>query len=68
MQGAPKKRFNVEFTETVHRSVTVRADSEQEATDWVEENWDDACALDEAPDVKCEVNHCYEMAADESVS
>lgn len=54
------KRFTVEFTEHVHRNIVVRADDEQAATDWVEENWEAACRRDRSPCVVCEVNHCYE--------
>ena len=60
------RRFTVEFTEYIHRNITVRADSEQEATDWVTANWEDACALDKSPDVECVVDHCYEAEVDGS--
>ena len=60
------KRFTVEFTEHVHRSITVRADSGQEATDWVESNWEDACALDRHPTTDCGVDRCREAEVDGS--
>lgn len=53
-------KFTVEFTERVHRNIQIEADDEQGATDWVQANWEDACALDPEPQVECEVNHCYE--------
>jgi hypothetical protein len=52
-------KFTVEFTETVHRNIQIEAADEQEATDWVNENWEEACALDSEPMVSCDINHCY---------
>lgn len=66
MPEAKKKRFTVEFTEHVHRNIVVRAYDEQEATDWVEAHREDACACDKAPNVECEVDHCYEAEVDGS--
>lgn len=60
------KRFTVEFTEHIHRNITVRADTEAEATDWVESNWEEACAQDSEPLVDCRVDHCYEAEYDGS--
>lgn len=56
---AERRPFVVEFTERVHRNIRVRAYDEQEAVDWVEEHWDEACELDRRPDVECEVDYCY---------
>lgn len=58
--AATKKQYTVEFTERIHRNIVVQAYDEQEATDWVEANWEDACALDPEPQVDCAVDHCYE--------
>ena len=52
-------RFTVEFTEKVHRNIQIEAADEQEATDWVNENWEEACALDPEPLVSCDIEHCY---------
>lgn len=51
--------FTVEFTEKVHRNIQIEAADEQEATDWVNENWEEACALDTRPQVSCDIEHCY---------
>lgn len=52
-------KFTVEFTETVHRNIQIEATDEQEATDWVNANWEEACALDSEPTVSCSIDHCY---------
>lgn len=52
-------KFTVEFTEKVHRNTQIEAANEQEATDWVNENWEEACELDPDPAVICDVDHCY---------
>lgn len=52
-------RFTVEFTEKVHRNIQIEAADEQEATDWVSANWEEACALDPEPQVSCDIEHCY---------
>lgn len=66
MSGAKPKRFVVEFTEHVHRSIVVRAYDEQEATEWVEDNWDAACERDKWPNTECGVDSCYEAEVDGS--
>lgn len=52
-------RFTVEFTEKAHRNIQIEAADEQEATDWVNANWEEACALDPEPQVSCDIEHCY---------
>ena len=51
--------FTVELTEKVHRNIQIEAADEQEATDWVGANWEEACALDSEPAVSCDIDHCY---------
>lgn len=51
--------FTVEFTEKVHRNIQIEDDDEQEATDWVSANWEEACSLDPEPLVSCDIEHCY---------
>lgn len=60
------RRFVVEFTERTHRNITVRADSREEAAAWVEDHWDEACALDRSPLYDSGVDECYEAEPDGS--
>ena len=59
MAEAENKMFTVEFTEKVHYNIQIEAADEQEAVDWVNANWNGACALDLDPLVSCHIDHCY---------
>ena len=59
MTEAKNKMFTVEFTEKAHYNIQIEATDEQEAVDWVNANWNEACALVLDPLVSCHIDHCY---------